>query len=256
MLYSGGGWKLCEPKTFGRASEATENYRGESMRGEERLANWDRRLVALGILVVLVFVGAGLGTIGLGDNSEPEPPPGVNSPTPPPTPTRAPNTTADVSLADEAMQTMLDADAIAPGTSGSGRLALRNDGTDPGYLAFSSLSVVDSENGFTSPEAAVDDTRGDGELAENVEVRLSILYPDGDRVWLAGGDTEWVQLDSVTASGTAVGDELPAGQTATVVFEYRLPSETGNVVQSDTLQFDLTMTLRAAGVTPTATESG
>jgi hypothetical protein len=57
-----------------------------------------------------------------------------------------------------------------------------------------------------------------------------------------------VRLSEVEENATLADDEilLGSGERVTVTFEWRLPVQTGNVVQSDRVGFDLTLGLESA----------
>lgn len=192
-----------------------------------------RRLVWLLLLLLLVLVGGGIGTYVLDGGQDAAP--GVRTPTETAAPTARPVAVGGVSLAADANTTLLRARGAVPGDEGVSRLALRNDGSAAGELAVANVTVDGGENGIAGPEAAVDDSPADGELAENLLVRLSMQYSDGTTVRVFGGDG-FVPLADIGARNRTVGP-LDAGEEVTVVFEWRLPAETGNEVQSDTAGF-------------------
>ncbi len=197
-----------------------------------------RRLLLFLLLLLLGIFGAGIGTFVLDDMPDTAPGPQT------PTGTEAPETVGEVSLTADADATLLRAEGVVPGDAGTSRLPLRNDGTATGQLAVVSFTVESGENGITSAEARVDDSAAAGELAENLLVRLSVRYSDGETVRVFGSDA-FVPLADVEVRNRTVGP-LAAGEEATVVFEWRLPTDTGNEVQSDTARFDVVFGLRSS----------
>lgn len=193
-----------------------------------------RRLFWLLVLLALVLVGGGIGTFVFG--GQPDEAPGIQTPGP------AQNETGNVSLSTVTGTRMLRATDIAPGDGGASRIELRNTGDREGELVFGNLSVRGAENGITGPEAAVDDTAGQGELADNLEVRLSGEYRTGDTVTVFGTDS-FVRLSTVDSRNRTIGPLGPE-EVVTIVLEWRLPAETGNEVQGDSVVFDVLFGLR------------
>ncbi|QLH79152.1 hypothetical protein HZS55_18470 [Halosimplex rubrum] len=192
------------------------------------------------LLLLLVFVGGGLGTFVLDGFPDGSPGPGTPSATPAP----APNATGNVSLTTVANATLLRADGVVPGDEGVSRLRLRNTGGAAGELSVTDLDVESDENGILPPESPVDDSPGVGELDEHLLVRVSAEFPDGETVEVYG-DGGFVPLGSLDAGNRTIGDGLAAGEDVTIVMEWRLPAETGNEVQSDSVSFDIGFTLRS-----------
>lgn len=143
---------------------------------------------------------------------------------------------------------MLRTVGVAPVDSGISQLVLQNEGEAPGRLAIAAITVESDENGVVNAESPVDDSPNQGELAQRVEIRLSVRYPDGDTVCVYGGD-EYVLLSGFTAWNRTLGDGLAAGEGATLLFDWRLSEEATNVVQSDTARIDVVFALRSTNET-------
>ncbi|WP_152436388.1 hypothetical protein [Halosimplex carlsbadense] len=205
-----------------------------------------RRILLLLLLLVLVFVGGGLGTFVLDDFPNGSPGPGTPSATPAP----APNATGNVSLTTAADATLLRADGVVPGDEGTSRLRLRNTGTATGELSVTELDVQSDEGGVLPPESPDDDSPEEGELDERLLVRVSAEYPNDETVDLYG-DGAFVPIGSLDAGNRTIGDGLAAQQDVIIVVEWRLPAETGNDVQSDSVSFDIAFTLRSVNGTTT-----
>ena len=207
-----------------------------------------RRFLLLLLLLVLALVGGGIGTFVLNDPVDTGSSPGtpIETAIPP-----GSNATGNVTLAAPEGVTLLDAQDIVPGDQGSSQIILNNVGDLAGSLTISNVNVDDDENGVVSAEAAVDNSPNEGELADEIRVRLSVTYPDGETERVFGSDS-FVPLASLESGNRTVSEVLEPGEEAVVVFDWRLPSDVGNVVQSDTVQFDVVFTLRA----PNATAEG
>mgnify|MGYP000436238630 CR=1 FL=1 len=233
------------------AMSAPDDAPGSGVGGDTDAADDEsdgrRRVLLLLVLLVLALVGGGVGTFILSDPTGPEPGPGTPTETPVPP---GPNATGNVSLATPEGVTLLDVQGIVPGDEGTSQIVLGNVGDLPGSLTVSNVSVDDDENGVVSAETAVDGSPDEGELADEIRVRLSVTYPDGETERVFGTDG-FVPLASLESGDRTVGGVLEPGEEAVVVFDWRLPSGVGNVVQSDTARFDVLFTLRAPNATAT-----
>ena len=97
-------------------------------------------------------------------------------------------------------------------------------------------TVSGSENGLNEPEALVDDIGdGSGELDDLI---LCTLYLDGSDV--SGGEISLAAMEAFLNDTVA----LAAGQTVEYRLEWRIDDVgTGNELQSDTAQIDITFSL-------------
>lgn len=137
-----------------------------------------------------------------------------------------------------------------PGDSGTASTTLANDGDGTGQLRIASISIVDHENGVTEPESEVDDTPADGELSEHLEIRIAFVGSGGGETYLlgtSGGTGGYVPLADLEGSAPSGEYVLAGGEQVTVRTDWRLPRETGNVIQSDDVTFDVTFELRSPG---------
>ena len=130
----------------------------------------------------------------------------------------------------------------APGSSGVTRRTLTNGGDRRGDVLLSSVSYSSDENGQTGPEAAVDETGGDpgvdaGELHEALEIRVSVEFADGSSRYVIGAESAYRTIASLANEVVEFGD-LGAGESVDLVIEFRIPSATGNEIQSDILVVD------------------
>ena len=232
------------PDTDRQPGEETAGDGVEDPPAEENRSR--RRILLLLLLLLLVFIGGGLGTFVLDGFPGDSPGPGTPSPSPPVTP----NATGNVSLTTVTDATLLRADGVVPGDEGVSRLQLRNTGTMAGELSVTEIAVESDENGIRPPESSVDDSPEEGELDEHLLVRISAEYPD-DEIVTVYGDGEFVPIGALEAGNRTIGDGLAAGEDVTVVMEWRIPAETGNEIQSDSVTFDIGFTLRSTNGTAT-----
>ena len=125
---------------------------------------------------------------------------------------------------------------VMPGDNGTITWTLTNDGTVDGTLALVS-TVVCSENGLNEPETLDDpDGLGDG-TGELDDLILCTLYIDGAD---ASGEISLAAMEAFL-NDTGL---LDAGQTMVYRLDWRIDNvATGNELQSDTAQIDITFTL-------------
>ncbi|MCU4801479.1 hypothetical protein OB920_13955 [Halobacteria archaeon HArc-gm2] len=149
-----------------------------------------------------------------------------------------------VDLTADGSTVLVDAVGLAPGHSGQNAVTFENAGDASGRLLVNDTVVVDHENGLLNPEKAVGDDATTGELSSALEVRLSVSHADGTTEYLFGSSSDYVTLRSLDGEDRASTETLGGGEQATVTFEWRLPTSTGNEVQSDGVEFDVDFVLR------------
>lgn len=141
---------------------------------------------------------------------------------------------------------------LAPGYEGeAANWILKNTGSIEGVLNVSVSPITNNENGVLEPEEG--DTDGEGELGANLEVALWVdqsgvkKYLDPSGTSLAWADTEtYALLNNFGGKSTTDTISQVTGDPNIGTFHiaYKLPYETGNVVQSDNCTFDITFDLR------------
>jgi len=138
---------------------------------------------------------------------------------------------------------------LAPGDDGQNRLRLENVGNASGNLSLEDVDLqANVENGVTEPEAAVDDSPTEGELAENLLLTLRVNRTDAQDSYLYGTGSGPRPLASLAKEDrTGHVDVLDPGAQAEIVVDWHVPASTGNEIQSDGVVFDLTFTLKALG---------
>ncbi len=139
--------------------------------------------------------------------------------------------TLDLTVGKSESTTAFDATNIAPGyQSPTSVLTFRNEGTIPGTLSVAFLTK-NAENTCVEPEAVVDMSCGDadGELGQSL-----IISIEGNGFSYTGP-----LKDLPKPAGTA----LPAMGSVSYKMFFTLPKETGNEVQSDSVQVTTTGTL-------------
>lgn len=148
--------------------------------------------------------------------------------------------TLDLALdgADQTV-TFLDVSGIQPGDSGSSSVTLGNTGTLAGDLEVDVAAIRDHENGFYGKESGQDGTSSDGELDDYLELRATI-----------GTATVWPRqtVSKLTVGATySPNATITGGGTGTFTLEWWLPTDTTDIVQSDSVELDLTFRLVQRG---------
>ena len=141
---------------------------------------------------------------------------------------------------------------IAPGDElyGGGYCGLwkiNNTGTIDGRLSFNITNLVDNDNGLTEPEESDGDTTGgdgEGELSEYLKVTVVVTDPDGTphKVWPIGIAEKTLRETADAGEITITGDPglLEGGETGTFHLKIiPLDNSVGNIVQSDSVEFDV-----------------
>jgi len=137
---------------------------------------------------------------------------------------------------------------IKPGDEDKEFVTLQNTGSIDGYLHITFANLVNDEMGCTEPEGDVDSTcdnpgENKGELAENLDI-LFYLDENTDDNFNLGIDTLIYQGK---AKGILQGDlfnyYLASGNSREFVLERKLGNSVGNIIQTDSTQFDVVFEL-------------
>ncbi len=168
---------------------------------------------------------------------------------------------------DDPCTVHLSKDNIAPGDAlyGGGYCGLwkiENTGTIDGRLSFEFTSLVDNDNGCNEPEMDAEESAygtgcatcgdpgpGQGELSDYLHVTVVVTDPDGTphKVWPIGVAVKTLKETVAAGKITVTGDPglLEGGETGGTFHLKVIPlaSGTGNIVQSDSVVFDVVFTL-------------
>jgi predicted ribosomally synthesized peptide with SipW-like signal peptide len=191
-----------------------------------------RRLLAGAAAVGVASAGAGAGTMALLSDNGASTGNSVSA------------GTLDLTLeGSDATVEFLTATDVAPGETGQSSLTLANAGSLTGYVDVEVASLTDYENGLAGNENSADGTGGDpgagnGELSDYLEVHAE--FRNGPELW-SGFDAAANRLQP----GTVYDEDyqLDGGTSDDFVFEWQLPSGTGDDAQSDSVAFALTFSL-------------
>ncbi len=146
---------------------------------------------------------------------------------------------------------------IKPGDTASYMWTLSNTGSLPGKPWVEITNVKNYDNGCNEPEQAAPDSTcgnpgpGEGELGQNLMMKLNApgsvgyVYPHGGSCTDSGSKCPldyWASLgridqvidgqiwDTIAPSSTLAGP---------MVLEFQIPTTVGNIIQSDSVQFDV-----------------
>lgn len=146
---------------------------------------------------------------------------------------------------------------VKPGDHGHSYFCFTID-DNPAYIWACGELTDTSENGYTEPEP--EDDNDEGELEENIEVDVTYCELDDNGEQTSTGDTIFsgtlrevleqlqagIPLDGSGDGGAAAGGQAAfagtSGDAATnpcLCFDWELPTTVGNVIQGDSLEFDL-----------------
>jgi predicted ribosomally synthesized peptide with SipW-like signal peptide len=162
--------------------------------------------------------------------------------------------TLDLTVNGSGSNAVIDVTNAVPDGSGRDSTTLRNAGTLPGYLTFGITGFRTPENGVNEPEADArqeSDPEGSssggshtGELAQNLELRISLVDGDTEQ-YLVGDDDEFVLASNLLLGSyaDAVGNlELSPGESVEFLTEYQLYNA-GNEIQSDSVEIEAAFAL-------------
>lgn len=136
---------------------------------------------------------------------------------------------------------------IKPGDEDIEFVSIQNTGSIDGYLQITFANLLDDDVSCNEPEGEAEggDCGTDGELAENLDI-LIYIDENSDEDFDLGGD---VLVYQGKAKGILQGDlfnyPLPAGtlKQDEFVLERKLDASVGNIVQTDSVQFDIVFEL-------------
>jgi len=124
---------------------------------------------------------------------------------------------------------------LLPGCNSSQSVVINNTGSVNGKLSISFSNLIDDENGLTEPELVLGDTGPDGELAENLHLKITV---DGTVVYEGPA--------SGVLSGGLTNYPLNAGASVSFTVNYSIDESVGNIIQSDVVGFTITFLLTQA----------
>ena len=151
-------------------------------------------------------------------------------------------------------------DDVKPGDSGSLKFCPKVV-DNPAWVFVGSTGVVDYENGLTEPEADVDGSGGSpgagaGELSEAIQATVSYCTESGETIRTLNNPDDYTLADLAVdlklgfpldgdpeTGGTQAYPASADAETQTgpcICVDWELPTEVGNEVQTDSVEFDVT----------------
>lgn len=121
-----------------------------------------------------------------------------------------------------------------PGDSGSKMLTLSNNGTIKGNLS-ASFNVTGQENGFVGPEPHTGKANGSGQLTNYLQVKINGSNGNINTGW---HNASWYGSQNYKNFA-----KLSGGESTTLNVYWKIPSSTGNVIQSDSATVNATINL-------------
>jgi spore coat-associated protein N len=127
---------------------------------------------------------------------------------------------------------------LKPGDSISGNYGIWNDGTITGVADIMVTVTHNYENSVNEPEGLVDTTSGteDGELAQNIDV---VLTYNGASVYSG-------KLSDMSGINYTAPADLAGGATASWEYTISIDIGVGNIIQSDSIEFNIEFSLDQA----------
>ena len=139
---------------------------------------------------------------------------------------------------DPNVATYFEVECVKPGDMGEATIILTNEGCCvPANGDIHIMNLVDEENGLKEPEVVLGDTGPVGELSQYMWITMTALD--------AGGAMQWYQegwLDVLHCQNFIIGP-LDPGTAVTVVITWEIPAGTGNIIMTDTVNFDIEFSL-------------
>ena len=161
---------------------------------------------------------------------------------------------------DPNVETYFTITNVKPGDSGSQTIQLKNVGTVPEpngppwtSKVFITISkTLDDDVSCPEPEEEVDTSCGcgeNGELDDYLDIRVRDYYDPSCSDNLRFDETHNLSVwDSM--GKTFLNDDMPAGDVNCVVIDWSVDSGVGNIIQSDSVGFNITFTLEQTAPWP------
>jgi hypothetical protein len=129
---------------------------------------------------------------------------------------------------------------VLPGDADLETLTLTNVGNETADVSVGDISISQGENGLTEPEAKVDDSAG-GELGALASGRVYFETADSTTIDVVGGRDRTVPIEQFPAERSDASVAVAPNESVTLVVEWAVPSDVGNVVQTDSVSINATV---------------
>jgi predicted ribosomally synthesized peptide with SipW-like signal peptide len=142
---------------------------------------------------------------------------------------------------DPDVETFFTIECVKPGDMGSATMTLTNEGCCvPAIADIHIKNLVDNENDIKEPEEVLNDTGPVGELSQNMWLTMTAYDAGGAQQWYQEG---W--LDILHCQNFFIGPLNP-DDVVTVVITWEVPGATGNIIMTDSVEFDIEFSLHQA----------
>lgn len=138
---------------------------------------------------------------------------------------------------------------LKPGDTAQYQWSWENSGTIDGQPWLEIINLTDDDNGLLEPEETDGDDEDEGELSQYLLMKLNApgstgyVYPNQPECLDSGSKCPLNIWDDYSQIGQSPWEEwqtIAAGATsAPMVLEFELPADADNMVQSDTVSFDI-----------------
>jgi hypothetical protein len=155
----------------------------------------------------------------------------------------------------DATAPLFDFSRIAPGWSATKTVDVRNDLPAAATLHLTAANIADNENGCDHSERYVDTSCAGpraGELGHELVFAIHRVADNGS----VDPSTLWSGTVYDLEHGVVLDDSLPSRASQSYELAAELPTTSGNETQTDTVGFDLTLTLEDGGTASSTSVEG
>jgi hypothetical protein len=132
---------------------------------------------------------------------------------------------------------------VLPGDSGRETVSFTNVGNQTAMVSVASIEISQSENGMTEPESKVDDSPG-GELGSFASGNV-FFETDDSTAYVVGDSEQTYPIEAFPAERSDVSATVAPNESVVLGLEWFVPSSTGDIVQTDSVSINMTVTATA-----------
>ncbi|MFB6178696.1 MAG: TasA family protein [Halorientalis sp.] len=150
---------------------------------------------------------------------------------------------------NEAVQ-QLDVGSVEPGQTNSSIVNITNDGTNDGYVDIEVTNLTNKENNCVEPEREVDNSceTNQGELSDNINVTIFFDIDNDGEIYPYASGNEIVAVRNATLSNISgkrfdTNYPLLRNESTTIRVRTSVPETAGNDIQTDSVEFNLSIHL-------------
>jgi hypothetical protein len=130
---------------------------------------------------------------------------------------------------------------VLPGDSGRETVSFTNAGNETAMVSVGSIEISQRENGLTEPESKVDDSAG-GELGSLTSGKVFFESDDSTTTYVVGGSEQVYSIESFSTERSDVSVTVAPNESVRLGVEWFVPSDTGDVIQTDSVSINMTVT--------------